>query len=369
MKRLIWILALSCTVLGACVQQGGSEETAAAMKVNVVQAGALEFVQNLRLSGSWVAKDEIQIGTALQGQQIVSVLADVGAQVKKGQVLAMLEHSNAQSLVRQNQALLARAQANLLAQQAAQLEADKLLQRYRGLIASGAVSHQEWDQQQAKADAARAAVASARAEIAQIQAQLADSRHQRQKAQITAPADGVITKRTAEAGALAGGNALFHMSKNGVHELEVNVNADELTRLQTGLDARLSGSGAHGEVRLVFPEIDTKTRMGRARIAFGPGVQQPIGAFGEVEIALPTHNVALAVPFSALAFGADGKTSVMIVNGEGKVERRSVTLGTQNQSRVEVLSGLNAQDQVVQKAVAFVDVGDVVTPQLVKDKE
>ena len=65
MKRLIWILALSCTVLGACVQQGGSEETAAAMKVNVVQAGALEFVQNLRLSGSWVAKDEIQIGMAL----------------------------------------------------------------------------------------------------------------------------------------------------------------------------------------------------------------------------------------------------------------------------------------------------------------
>ncbi|WP_410471689.1 hypothetical protein ACGTJS_08025 [Faucicola mancuniensis] len=59
----------------------------------------------------------------------------------------------------------------------------------------------------------------------------------------------------------------------------------------------------------------------------------------------------------------------MIVNKQGEVERREVSLGSQFQDWVEVLSGVNADEQIVQKATAFVSAGDKVEAVLVKDKE
>ncbi|PJG82267.1 efflux RND transporter periplasmic adaptor subunit [Caviibacterium pharyngocola] len=370
MRKKILALALSAVLLTACNENmEENKTTTSAMKVNVIQPQSIEFARTLQLSGSWVARDEIAISTALQGQQILSVLVDVGANVKKGQVLATLENTNVQSQLQQNQASLTRAKANLNAQESALKEANATLKRYQALIKSDAVSHQELDQQKAKADSAKASVQAAKAEIAQIQAQLEDSRHQRGKAEIIAPFDGVITKRTAEVGSLTGSNALFHLAKDGVTELEVDATTDELVPLATGLTASLKDSThASGQIRLIFPEIDAKSRLGKIRVAFDKDAQMPIGAFGEVEIALPKQNVAFAVPFSAVSF-KDGQSSVMVVNGQGKVERRAVTVGSQYQSWVEVRSGVDHNDQLVKQAGAFLDVGDVVSPQLVKDKE
>ncbi len=372
MKKLILLLGLSGLALTACRER--NEEPAgstAVMKVSVVQPRSVEFARALRLSGSWVAKEDVAITTALQGQQILSVNVDVGAQVKKGQVLAVLEHSNVQSQLQQNSASLARAKANLNAQTAGLQEAEMTLERYRVLVRSEAVSRQEFDQQKAKADTARAGVQAAKAEIAQIQAQLDDSRHQRGKAEVVAPADGVITQRAAEKGALTDANALFHLAKNGAVELEAQANADEMALLQTGLAAKLKTSepseNANGRIRLVFPEIDPKTRLGKVRISFNNQVSMPIGTYGEAQIDLPKQTAAFAVPFSAVSFGSDGKNHVMVVNGKGQIERRRVALGSQSQTWVEVRSGLQAADNVVRQASAFVSEGDKVQPVPAKE--
>ena len=93
--------------------------------------------------------------------------------------------------MRQNDANLQRAKANLVSQQSVLTEAEATLKRYQILMKSDAISRQELEQQQAKARAARAAVQAANAEIAQVQAQLDDSRYQRKKAEVLAPADGI----------------------------------------------------------------------------------------------------------------------------------------------------------------------------------
>ncbi len=327
----------------------------------------MEFARTLMLSGNWVAKEDVAIGTALQGLQILSVDVEVGTAVKKGQVLATLEHSNVQSQLQQNNAQLARVKANLTAQEASLKEAETNLKRYQTLSSSDAVSRQELDQQRAKVATAKAGVQSAKAEIAQIQALLDDSRHQRNKAEILAPVDGIITKRNAETGALTGSDALFHLAKNGEVELEVEANTDEIALLQQGFKAKLNTPAqTSGQIRLIFPEIDLKTRLGKVRIAFAEN-QMPIGAYAEAEIALPKQKVAYVVPFSAISFGADGNNAVMIVNAEGKIERRAITLGSQNQNWVEVQSGLTATDKIVKKAAAFVGEGDRVEPQVAKE--
>ena len=75
------------------------------------------------------------------------------------------------------------------------------------------------------------------------------------------------------------------------------------------------------------------------------------------------------MPFSAVSYGDNGLKYLMIVNKQGEVERREVSLGSQFQDWVEVLSGVNADEQIVQKATAFVSAGDKVEAVLVGDKK
>ncbi|MDG6231886.1 efflux RND transporter periplasmic adaptor subunit [Glaesserella parasuis] len=179
MKKLILLFALPSLFLTTCQEQNNEQSNelteTALMKVNVVQAQPATLTQTLRLSGSITAKEDVAVGTALLGLQIQTVNVEVSDVVKKGQVLATLK-------------------------------------RYQTLMKSDAISRQELEQQQAKVRTARAAVQAANAEIAQVQAQLDDSRHQRKKAEVLAPADGIITQRSAEVGNLTDSNALFHLA-------------------------------------------------------------------------------------------------------------------------------------------------------------
>lgn len=368
MKLQMFACFAAALLLSACKGQNDDDAAtpAALMKVSVVQAQAVEFSLVLRLGGNWVARDEIAITPALQGQQILSVAAEVGSAVRKGQVLAVLEPENVQSQLRQNSAQLNRAKANLAAQQASLQEAQTTFKSHQSLVGSGAVSKQDFNQQKAKVQSAKAAVQAARAEIAQIQAQVDDSRHQRQKAEIVAPADGIVTRRNAEAGSLSGADALFYMAKDGLAELEAEVNAEQLGLLQAGLPAELAVAGQArllaGKIRLVYPAIDSKSRVGKIRIAFArPPL--PIGAYSEVRIVLGRRQVAQAVPFSAVAFGSDGVSRVKVVGADGKVQAREIQTGARYQDWVEVLLGLEDGAQIVKQAAALVGDGDTVAPQ------
>lgn len=110
MKKLLLSVMLVSTFLTAC-QKAPTElnEKPSAIKINVVKPQSQNFAKTLTLSGNWVAKDTVAINSALQGQQIMVVLVEVGQRVKKGQILATLENSNVRSNVEQNQANLAKA--------------------------------------------------------------------------------------------------------------------------------------------------------------------------------------------------------------------------------------------------------------------
>nr|WP_315360263.1 hypothetical protein [Neisseria bacilliformis] len=121
-----------------------------------------------------------------------------------------------------------------------------------------------------------------------------------------------------------------------------------------------------GTVRLIYPAVDSKSRVGRVRIAF-ESTPFPIGAYSEARIALGRRKVALAVPFSAVSFGADGSARVKVVGVGGKVQERKIETGARYQGWVEVRSGLKNGEQVVKQAAAFVAEGDTVAPQPVKE--
>ena len=361
---LLRLLMISPLLLTAACGGGPKDKKEEPLRVTVVRAAPADMAQTLRLSGTLSAREDIAVSTPLQGLKIVAVYADAGDTVKRGQVLAQLEDVNADSQLRQTEAQLARAKAQLRSQQAAAAEAAATLKRYRPLAEADALSRQELDQQKSAAATAAANVEAAKADIAQLQAQLKDSRNQRGKTQIVAPADGVIAKRNAEAGALTGPDALFHIIKDGTVELAADAGADELPLLQNGAQAQVSVRGRDeavgGTVRLVSPEIDSSTRLGKVRITLAHSDGLYTGTYGEANIRLPSYRAAAALPETAVSFDSEGKASVLAVDGNGRVSRVPVTAGRKQGGMVEIVSGLENGRAVVRRASAFVNEGDTV---------
>lgn len=361
---LLRLLMISPLLLTAACGGAPEDKKEEPLRVTVVRAAPADMAQTLRLSGTLSAREDIAVSTPLQGLKIVAVYADAGDTVKRGQVLAQLEDVNADSQLRQTEAQLARAKAQLRSQQAAAAEAAATLKRYRPLAEADALSRQELDQQKSAAATAAANVEAAKADIAQLQAQLKDSRNQRGKTQIVAPADGVIAKRNAEAGALTGPDALFHIIKDGTVELAADAGADELPLLQNGAQAQVSVRGRNeavgGTVRLVPPEIDSSTRLGKVRITLAHSDGLYTGTYGEANIRLPSYRAAAALPETAVSFDSGGKASVLAVDGNGRVSRVAVTAGRKQGGMVEIVSGLENGRAVVRRASAFVNEGDTV---------
>lgn len=361
---LLRLLMISPLLLIAACGGAPEDKKEEPLRVTVVRAAPADMAQTLRLSGTLSAREDIAVSTPLQGLKIVAVYADAGDTVKRGQVLAQLEDVNADSQLRQTEAQLARAKAQLRSQQAAAAEAAATLKRYRPLAEADALSRQELDQQKSAAATAAANVEAAKADIAQLQAQLKDSRNQRGKTQIVAPADGVIAKRNAEAGALTGPDALFHIIKDGTVELAADAGADELPLLQNGAQAQVSVRGRNkavgGTVRLVSPEIDSSTRLGKVRITLAHSDGLYTGTYGEANIRLPSYRAAAALPETAVSFDSEGKASVLAVDGNGRVSRVPVTAGRKQGGMVEIVSGLENGRAVVRRASAFVNEGDTV---------
>lgn len=361
---LLRLLMISPLLLTAACGGAPEDKKEEPLRVTVVRAAPADMAQTLRLSGTLSAREDIAVSTPLQGLKIVAVYADAGDTVKRGQVLAQLEDVNADSQLRQTEAQLARAKAQLRSQQAAAAEAAATLKRYRPLAEADALSRQELDQQKSAAATAAANVEAAKADIAQLQAQLKDSRNQHGKTQIVAPADGVIAKRNAEAGALTGPDALFHIIKDGTVELAADAGADELPLLQNGARAQVSVRGRDeavgGTVRLVSPEIDSSTRLGKVRITLAHSDGLYTGTYGEANIRLPSYRAAAALPETAVSFDSEGKASVLAVDGNGRVSRVPVTAGRKQGGMVEIVSGLENGRAVVRRASAFVNEGDTV---------
>lgn len=336
--------------------------------VSTAVAAPAKVTPTLRLSGTLVARDDIAIGTALQDLRIAEVHVDVGEQVRRGQLLARLETIHVLTQLQQAEAALSRARAVLREQQAQEAEARTTLARIEPLARSGAVSAQQVDEQRARATSAAANVEAARADVQQAQAQVADQLSQRGKADILAPVDGLVSSRNARVGALAGSDPLFRLIGDGVIELDADATATDLSWLAIGMNVKVHVGDAeddlNGTVRLITPELNPRTRLGRIRVALDQSDSRTqrlhAGSHAKAHFSLPVQFFPVAVPARAVTITAEHQSSVMQVDEHGRVVRRLITLGRRHGDLLEVVAGLAPGEHVVREAIAFVREGDVV---------
>ena len=336
-------------------RQNRNEE---AIKLTVVSPKIAKFSPKLNLHGELVAKDDVAVGSALQGQQIAQVLAEVGENVQKGQILALLDGAGVKAKFDQQTAALETAKQNLNSAKAAFSEASSVLKRAKDLAAKKAISSQELEQANAKEASARANLNSAKAQISQIDAQIAEAKDQLGKASVIAPVSGVITAKKAQIGALTSGEALFNIAKDGVIELSADADAAELAQIKVGMSAQAQIYGVkeavNGKVRLVPVSVDTSSRLGKVKISLDGGAKF-IGSYAKAVIDLPEFS-ALALPAQAISFTEVGAFATLIK--DGKAQKQKIQTGLRANGLVQVIAGISEDDEVVLKAAALVNDGE-----------
>ncbi len=250
-------------------------------------------------------------------------------------------------------------------------EATSAFERAKPLQNSGYLSKSTFDQREAAATTAQAQLVAARdglklaqAEKGQVEAQRRGLEWRLANTKVTAPEDGLISRRDARIGAMASASAepMFHIVARGEVELDAEVIETELARIHVGQKARIDVAGVGevtGTVRLISPEINADTRLGRVRIFLGDDPKLRIGGFARGVIDTAEAR-GLSVPTAAVVFDSSG-AFVQVVR-DGRVERRVIETGLVAAGLVEVREGLALGDVVVAKAGTFLRDGDAVRP-------
>jgi RND family efflux transporter MFP subunit len=275
----------------------------------------------------------------------------VGDSVKAGQVLATFAGDSVQADVAQARAGLMEARANAL-------DAVANGDRARALQNTGALSAQQINQYFTAEKSAQA-----RAEAAQA---LLDAQQLRAKqTQVLAPDSGIISARSATVGAVVGaGTELFRLIRQGRLEWRAEVTSAELDRITVGTRATVqppSGGALQGRVRMIAPTVDPQTRTALVYVDLPPmskvGAALP-GMFARGEFDLGASD-ALTVPQQALIV-RDGFHFVFVLGADQRVSQVKVQTGRRVGDRVEVVSGLAPEAQVVVNGAGFLNHGDLV---------
>ena len=259
-------------------------------------------------------------------------------------------------------------QANSLAASISVSEADARiaqsnLDRALQLVSRGFISKADVESKTAIRDAARARVNVARAQLAQAQASTS-------RLDIRAPAAGLVLERKVEPGQVVSGGSgvLFRMAKGGELEMLAKLGEADLARLGVGQRATVTPVGGaaqfSGQIWQMPAVIDPQSRQGVARIALPYDKALRPGGFAAARIISGAADVPL-LPESAVLNDAKG-SYVLIVGANNKVERRDVTVGDVGDSGIPIMAGLSGMEAVVLSAGAFLNPGETIIPQRVK---
>lgn len=348
--------------------------------VSVIEAAQADFVETVLVTGSFVPREEILVAPEVDGLRVLELKAEEGDYVKKGDLLAILVTEQIETQLAANEAAIAsttasieRAKSTIIEMEARVSESKAQLDRARPLVKDKYLSESVFDQREAAArtaaaqlEAAKGMLAQAEAEKRQTQAQRDELIWRRSRAEVRAPADGLVSKRAGRIGGLAtastltGGDTMFRIIENGEIELDAEVAETHLWKIKEGQPARVmapSGVEVAGTVRLVAPEVDKETRLGHARIFLGSRSDLKVGSFGRGTIETGRGR-AVAVPLSAVLYSGDSASVQVVI--DGKVVTRRVKTGLETGSRIAIESGVAVGDLVVAKAGTFLRDGDAV---------
>jgi multidrug efflux system membrane fusion protein len=345
-------LALALAALAGCGKPEGAPEPVRPVQLAQVTLGAM--AETAGFAGEVKPRHETDLAFRIGGK-IVARNADVGARVRKGQVLARLDPADVALQAEAAKAAAAAAEAEYTYAKAE-------FERYQSLFAQKFVSGSALDQK-------RNAFNASRARLDQAKAQLAVAQNQSAYATLVAPEDGVITTVSAEAGqVVAAGLPVMKLAREDEREVAISVpenRIDELARAKAiGVALAASPQKIYpARVREISPSVDPVTRTFAVRVAvLVPDAALQWGMTATVGLVAAGPADAALLPLTSL-YRQDDRPAVWIYDpATRKVELRLVKIGQYREDGIVVTSGLADGEWVVTAGVHKLRPGQTVRP-------
>ncbi|MDR0173064.1 efflux RND transporter periplasmic adaptor subunit [Enterobacter sichuanensis] len=302
-------------------------------------------------TGVVVARTQSDLGFRVQGK-ILERLVDTGQTVKQGQPLLRLDPVD----------LKLQAQAQQRAVDAAQARARKASSdeaRYRGLVASGAVSAAEYDQIKAAADTARAELSAARAQASVAQ-------NATGYAVLLADSDGVVMETLAEPGqVVSAGQVVIRLARAGQREALVQFPETLRPAVGSAAQATLYGNEKHpvsATLRLLSDSADATTRTYEARYVLeGTLANAPLGATVTLQLAeRQAQGQVMQVPLASLYDAGNGPGVWRISDRSAKVTWTPVTVQSVGDDAAQVTGGVKPGEKIVALGAHLLHEGETV---------
>lgn len=350
---LLFILSsIASGGLSGCSNERRAQAAAPEMVTNVsmIVAQKTTLPDWLEAVGTVRAAQTSQVASQIMGN-ILEIRAREGDRVQNAQILAVIDDSQPHAAVEQATAAVTAAEKEVSAADSSFVLAEATLKRYQQLYEKKSVSPQEFDEIRARYQSAEARRDMARAGQSQANAALTQARTLLGYTRIRAPFAGVLTEKKADAGTLASpGMPLFTVEDTRSYRLETAVDENDIHLVRVGqtvpvlLDA-LGNTELSGKVVQTVPTADPASRSFLVKIELRADARLRSGLFGRARFSRGERS-ALLIPQAAMVEHGQLQ-GVYVIDANGRIGLRYVTLGKTAGQQVEVLSGLQDGEKLI----------------------
>lgn len=337
------------TGMAGCDTEGTTKpappQTAQARVVNSQQQ---QVPATVRTTGTLHARETATLSAQVMGR-VQQVLVHEGDNVRAGQALVILDDASLRAAAEQAAAGVKAAEGQQLAAQSNADLAASTLARYKQLQLQKSVSPQELDVVSRQAEASAAQVEALRAQAGAAKAQEAGAKTMLAYTRVVAPFAGVVTARMVDPGAMASpGVPLVQVDSAGPLQLQTTVDESAISAVHRGMKIPVSVSGAaavEGAVGEIVPAADPASHSFTVKIDLSGSKDLRAGMFATAEIPTGARQ-AIVAPRSAI-IQRGSLSCVYALDNNGVAQLRYVTLGAQHGNTVEILSGIQGGEKLV----------------------
>jgi RND family efflux transporter MFP subunit len=367
-RRIRALASAGAVAIMSCVscKQGGpseaqSEDQTPAAPVARVQREDLSKI--VPIPAEFRPYVEVELHAKVSGY-LDKMNVDFGDRVKAGQLLATIEVPELQDELNNALAVERRAEADFTNTHLIYVRLTAVNHDHPNLVAQ-----QDIDTATAKDLAAEAAVGAAKADVGKYRTLVGYT-------QITAPFDGVITRRYVDPGALVeAGMAtentqpLLEISDNYHLRLDFFVSEDYVKDIRVGNTVSgdvvsMGGKTFSGKITRASLKVNLDTRTMETEIEVAnPDLALVPGMYANLALPVEHREHALSIPIQAVPPGQT--SSVYVINSQNEIEERPVSLGLETPNRFEVISGLKEGELVLMGSRSQFSLGEKIAPKVI----
>lgn len=354
MKVLAYVgmfAAISSVVSGCRSSEPARTASVETVRARIVKSEQVVAPASLKATGTLHARESAILSAQVTGR-VQQVLVREGDVVRAGQTLVVLDDATLKSASEQSAAALKAAENQQIAAQTNADLAASTLARYKQLQAQKSVSAQELDEVTRRAEAAAAQVDAMRAQANAMKAQQSGAQAMLGYTRIVAPFAGVVTARMVDPGSLASpGVPLVQVESAGPLQLQTTVGESAMARVRVGMKVSVAVDGSpesdpQGTVSQIVPAADASSHSFLVKIDLPPSKKLHSGMYATAAIPSGTRD-AIFVSRSAVVMRGS-LACVYVLDSNNIAQLRYVTLGSGNGSAVEILSGVGANERLVE---------------------